>query len=183
MSEENNQGAWVITRVYSRAGVPIDVKAAGKDVVTAIENLYAGLGFGIENHGWTIEQANAPKARASEPVAPAPQAVVGSLPVIDTSLNTLEVVKVVVTPKPDNKVELQLFGAGHKFADLYHNGTIQQVLTALSGTGLVWTEEHMRTAQEFNVSFYADWRNSEKLNKNNKPYKNIVGYRSTEATA
>lgn len=187
MSEENNQGAWIITRVYSKAGIPIDVKAAGVDVVAAIANMYKGMEVGIKEHGWSLEQANAPKTQAKQEAptanAPAPQAVVGNMPVIDTSINTLQVAKVIVTPKPDNKVELQLFEQGHKFADLYHNGTVSQVLTALTGTGLEWKEEHMRTASEFNVSFFADWRNSEKLNKNNKPYKNIVGYRAIDATA
>lgn len=187
MSEENNQGAWIITRVYSKAGIPIDVKAAGADVIAAIANLYKGMEVGIKEHGWSLEQANAPKAQAKQEApastSPAPQSVVGAMPSVDTGINTLQVSKVVVTPKPDNKVELQLFEAGHKYADLYHNGTVAQVLTALTGTGLVWTEEHMRSAQEFNVSFFADWRNSEKLNKNGKPYKNIVGYRATDATA
>ena len=182
--EENNQGAWIITRVYSKAGVPIDVKAAGANVAAAIQNLYDGLKVGIESHGWTTEQANAPKPKQENTTTtPAPQSVVGAMPVIDTGINTLQVSKMIVTPKPDNKVELQLFQAGHQYADLYHNGTVAQVLTALSGTGLEWKEEHLRTANEFNVSFFADWRNSEKLNKNGKPYKNIVGYRAIDATA
>ena len=186
MSEENNQGAWIITRVYSKTGVAIDVKAAGSSVIGAINNLYDGLKVGIEEHGWTTEQQGAPKPAVQPPVtSPAPtQAVVGNAPApIDTSLNSLEVTRVVVTPKPGDKVELQLFGTGHKFPDLYHNGEIKQVLTALTGTGLQWTADMLKTANEFNVNFFADWRNSEKLNKNNKPYKNIQGYRAVDATA
>ena len=97
----------------------------------------------------------------------------------DTSLNTLEVVKMEVTPKPDNKVELKLYGEGHKYPDLYHNGTVDQVLLALQNTGAAWTAENLRVASSFDVNFYADWRNSEKLNQNGKPYQNIQGYRAT----
>jgi len=184
MAEENNQqGAWVITRVYSKNGVTIDVKAAGSTVIGAINNLYDGLKVGIEEHGWTTEQKGCPKPLAEQTPAPT-QAVVGNAPAsIDTSLNSLEVVKVIVTPKPGEKVELQLFGHGHKFPDLYHNGEIKQVLAALTGTGLQWTADMLRTANEFNVTFFADWRNSEKLNGNGKPYKNINGYRAIDATA
>ena len=174
-------GAWVITDVFSKNGIRITVKASGDNVAAAVDDLYAGISHGMEKFGWTTEQAGAPKAQASQPAQPtsAPSAPAN----VDTSINTLEVVKVVVTPKPDDKVELQLFGSGHKYADLYHNGTVKQVLAVLGTTGLTWTEEHLRTAQEFNVTFYADWRNSEKLNKNGKPYKNIVNYRPAEATA
>ena len=186
MSEENNQGAWVITDVFSKTGVRITVKASGTSVIGAINNLYDGLKVGIEEHGWTTEQQGAPKATQSQPttiLTPTP-AVMGNAPAsVDTGLNTLEVVKVLVTPKPDSKVELQLFGAGHQYADLYHNGTVSQVLTALGGTGLVWKQEMLTVANEFHVNFFADWRNSEKMNSKGKPYKNIVGYRSSEATA
>lgn len=181
---KSTMGAWVITRVYSKHGIPIDVKASGDTTALAADDLYAGIAHGIEKYGWVLEQAGAPKPKQeATTTTPVPQSVVGAMPVIDTGINTLQVSKMVVTPKPDNKVELQLFEAGHKYADLYHNGTVAQVLTALSGTGLDWKEEHLKTANEFNVSFFADWRNSEKLNKNGKPYKNIVGYRAIDATA
>jgi hypothetical protein len=187
MSEENKtQGAWIITDVFSKHGVRITVKSSGDTTQAAADDLYSGIAHGMEKYGWTIEQAGTPKPAATvSATTPAPaQSVVGNLPaVIDTNINTLEVVKVVVTPKPDSKVELQLFGAGHKFPDLYHNGTVAQVLAALSGTGLEWTEDHLKVASDFSSHFLADWRNSEKLNKNGKPYKNIINYRSAEATA
>jgi len=187
MSEElkASMGAWVITDVFSKHGIRITVKASGDDTAAAIGDLYGGIAHGIDKYGWTTEQQGAPKAQVIQPPVPAaPVAVVGNAPaVVDTSLNTLEVVRVIVTPKPDDKVELQLFGRGHQYADLYHNGTIAQVMTALTGTGLVWEREMLQKANEFHVNFFADWRNSEKLNTKGKPYKNIVGYRSAEATA
>ncbi len=98
-----------------------------------------------------------------------------------TELQTLEVVKMETTPKPDNKVELKLYAANHQYPDLYHNGTVDQVLAALSATGLEWKREQLTVAASYDVKFLADWRNSEKLNKNGKPYKNIVNYRDSES--
>lgn len=96
---------------------------------------------------------------------------------VEEGLQTLLVAKVEVTPKPDNKVELKLYGENDKFPRLYHNGTVEQVLTALSVTGLDWKKEYLTVADVRHAKFYADWRNSEKLNSNGKPYKNIQGYR------
>lgn len=96
---------------------------------------------------------------------------------VEEGLQTLLVAKVEVTPKPDNKVELKLYGENDKYPRLYHNGTVDQVLTALSVTGLDWKKEQLTVANSINAKFYADWRNSEKLNSNGKPYKNIQGYR------
>jgi hypothetical protein len=96
---------------------------------------------------------------------------------VDEGTQTLLVARVEVTPKPDNKVELKLYGENDKYPRLYHNGTVDQVLTALSVTDLDWKKEQLTVANSINAKFYADWRNSEKLNSNGKPYKNIVGYR------
>ena len=96
---------------------------------------------------------------------------------VEEGLQTLLVAKVEVTPKPDNKVELKLYGENDKYPRLYHNGTVDQVLVALSTTGLDWKKEQLTVANSINARFLADWRNSEKLNSNGKPYKNIVGYR------
>lgn len=179
---EAQPGAWVIVRVFSKTGTPIDVKASGANTAQAIEDLYKGIAYGMETFGWTTEQANAPKP-ATQDTNPAPQKANGNGAVSDTGTNTLEVVRVEVTPKPDGKAELKLYGEGHKFPDLYHNSTIANLITALSTTGYKWNEEQFHYAGEFNVTFYADWRNSDKLNKNGKPYKNIVGYRAIDATA
>ena len=186
MNEEKQPGAWVITRVYSKHGIPIDVKSSGNTTAAAIDDLYSGIAHGIEKYGWMLEQANAPKPQPKEQSAApsnSPVTAKAGESSVDTSVNTLEVVKVRVTPKPDDKVELQLFGEGHQYADLYHNGTVKQVLAALTATGLVWDESHLKVASEFTVKFYADWRNSEKMNGKGKPYKNIIQYRAVDAVA
>lgn len=134
-------------------------------------------------NGRTPPPAMVPVATsAPQPIA-APQPTVAAPAAVDTGINTMEIVKVKVTPKPNDAVELALFAANHQYPDLYHNGTVNQVVAALAGTGLAWDASALRIANEYNVNFYADWRNSEKLNTKGKPYKNIVGYRAIDATA
>lgn len=182
MSDEtNNTGAWVITDVFSKHGIRITLKASAQNVAAAVDDLYNGIKHGVETYGWAIEQVNAPRPATAAPQdSPKPTQ---STETADTGMNTLEVVRVEVTPKPDGKAELKLYSEGHKYPDLYHNGTIKQLLAALSVSGYGWTEEMLKTSQSFDLRFFADWRNSEKLNQNGKPYKNIVGYRAIDATA
>jgi len=191
MTDENNAtGAWTITRVFSKAGVPIDVKTSGVNGIAAVDDLYATIAHGIAAYGWSVEQKGAPVPAAKAAAAPdgdgprsAGDGPVPGPAVIDTGINTLAVERVIVVPKPDEKVELQLFARGHKFADLYHNGDLSQVLGALAFTGLVWKREQLTVAREFNVQFFVDWRNSEKLNGKGKPFKDVIRYRPIDAVA
>ena len=184
MSDEKQAGAWVITDVFSKHGVRITVKASGANVNAAVDDLYQGIAHGIDTYGWTVEQTNAPKqaAPASSP-APAPQSVVGALPIIDTSINTMEIVKVSVAPQQDGKIKIGLFWQGHKYADLFMTMGLDATLKALANTGFEWTAEFLSKPAEFDMHFYADWRNSEKLNSKGNPYKNIVALRPIDATA
>lgn len=198
MTDENNAtGAWTITRVFSKAGVPIDVKTSGINGIAAVDDLYSTIAHGIAAYGWVLEQRGAPTKAAAAPdagipVAPGPGAVSrdgGSVPAsvpgpaAVPGLNTLEVTRVKVVPMPDDKVELQLFAPGHKFVDLYHHGKVSQVLGALAFTGLDWRRDQLLVAREFNVSFLVDWRESEKTNAKGRPYKDVVAYRPIDAAA
>lgn len=185
MSDEKVTGAWVITKVYSKSGVPIDVKASGINTAAAIEDLYNGMAYGIETFGWKLEQ-DAPRPAPAVPAAqsaPAPQSVVGALPVQDTSINTMEIRRVKVEPQPDGKIKVELYADGHKYADLKMTMGLDATLKALAGTGYEWTAEFLSKVSEYDMSFYADWRNSEKLNSAGKPYKNVVAFRPLTAAA
>lgn len=183
MSEENQAGAWIITHVWSASGVQIDIKESGANGVDAVDRLYTTIKHGIEKYNWKTENVNAPKQTAQQSASqPTQSTAPAKSGAVETGINTLEVAKVEITPKPDNKVELKLFASGHRYPDLFHNGTIQQVLTALSTTGFEWNAAMLEKSNVFDLHFFADWRNSEKLNSNGKPYKNIVGYRPIDAT-
>jgi hypothetical protein len=185
MTDEKVTGAWVITKVYSKAGVPIDVKASGPTTAAAIDDLYKGMAYGMDTFGWKLEQ-DAPKpAQPAAPAttAPQPQSIVGNMQVQDTSINTMLIKKVKVEPQADGKVKVELFAEGHKYADLKMTMGLDATLKALDGTGYEWTPDYLSKVQEFDMSFYADWRNSEKLNSAGKPYKNVVAFRPLTATA
>lgn len=133
-----------------------------------------------------VQKAPDAPAPASAPNAPAPAAAKGPAPApedIDTSINTMSIVKVKVEPLAGDRVKLHLFAKGHKFPDLYYQADIKDALVALAHTGYTWTEEHLTRAAEMNMAFDVDWRNSTKLNSKNQPYKNIVQFRAQDATA
>lgn len=186
MTEEKVTGAWVITRVWSKSGIAIDVKASGVNTAAAIEDLYKGMAYGMETFGWKTEQdAPKPATQPAAPSAPAPhpQSIVGNMPVQDTSINTMEIKRVKVEPQPDGKIKVSLFADGHKWPDLYMTQKLDATLKALAQTGYEWTPEFLSKVSEYDMSFYADWRNSDKLNSKGNPYKNIVAFRPLTATA
>jgi hypothetical protein len=112
--------------------------------------------------------APAPVAPAA---APAKQTVTTPAP---TGTQTLLIKKMKVEPQPDGKVKLALFSEGHKYADLFMSMGLDATLKALDGTGQAWEAKHLSVAAEFDVSFYADWKNSDKLNTRGNPYKNVI---------
>lgn len=178
-------GAWVITKVYSKAGIPIDVKASGPDTATAIDDLYKGIAHGMEKYSWTLEQANAPKAAqpATQTTTPPPAEPAVSKAADAGAINTMLIKKVSVAPQTDGKIKICMFAEGHKYADLYMTLNLDRALDALADTGHAWSAEYLSKPAEFDMAFYADWRNSDKLNSKGNPYKNVVVLRPLEATA
>ena len=64
-------GCWIITRLFSKTGAPIDVKSSGTNTKAAIDDLYSGITYGIEHYGWQPEAPKAPPAPAPKPDAAA----------------------------------------------------------------------------------------------------------------
>lgn len=186
MSDNNalSTGAWVITRVYSKAGVLIEVKTSGENGIAAVDDLYATISHGIEKYEWQTEQGSAPKITTPTPV----QTTTNPAPAAKSSadvgaVNTMEIVKVAIAPQADGKIKIGLFEAGHKYPDLYMTLGLDAALKALANTGYEWTAEYLSKSSEYDMHFFADWRNSEKLNSKGNPYKNVVVLRSAEAAA
>lgn len=181
----DNAGAWVISKVWSKTGIPIDVKASGPDTASAIDDLYKGIKHGIENFGWLLEQPGAPKMQTTDKAPASTPAPTGpAQPAnVDTSVNTMEIKKVKVEPQPDGKIKVAMFAEGHKYADLYMTQNLDRTLEALNGTGYEWTAEYLSKTAEYDMAFFADWRNSEKLNSKGNPYKNVIALRPLTASA
>jgi hypothetical protein len=84
--------------------------------------------------------------------------------------------KLEIAPRADGKVDLKWYAPGHQYPDIYMTRTVAETLAALRPTG-EWLPEHLSKAEEYPVSHAVDYTLSAKLNKNNKPYKDIVAVR------
>ena len=123
-------GCWIITRLFSKTGAPIDVKSSGTNTKAAIEDLYSGITFGIEHYGW---QPEAPKAPAAPAPKPDPAAKIaaeeGNLelaaeikagteaipePPKGKTWQTFDAVFVRYLPQPDGKCTIEFYGNSHK---------------------------------------------------------------------
>lgn len=141
--------------------------------------------------GWKFDGAleASPPAKATEQPKPAadgpkPAGAGQAKPPIDTSINTMEIAKVKVEPQADGKIKIGLFAKGHQYADLFINAAnYEAALKLLANTGYEWDAEYLNKVAEYDMHFFADWRNSDKLNSKGNPYKNVVALRSAEATA
>lgn len=91
-------------------------------------------------------------------------------------VHTFPCTKLEVVPKPGGKANLNFYGDGRKYADLWCTWDIPAILKSLPATGYEWTEEHFRVAEAYGVPFRVQWRYSEKVNDKGKPYKNIIGF-------
>lgn len=127
---ESPTGAWLITRVFSKSGVSIDVKASGTNTVAAIEDLYKGVAYGVEHYGWQVEPPKAPAAPPPKPDAAAKlvaeegnQEMAAELeaaalevppPPKGKEWQTADCVFLEILPQPDEKVTLKFYGNSRK---------------------------------------------------------------------
>jgi len=168
-----------------REAFKINVTARAETVQGAIDQIIAGIRYGNEVYHLkpfnplAPQTPNRPAPVTNQPnpnvktnsaaAAPAPAP---SQPVQENADNgVIQVVKIVVTPRTDGKSKVEYFGAGRKYADLSSVMTPDS-LANLFGSG--WTPDHFMVATEYQVSFSAYWRNSEKMNSAGKPYRNVV---------
>lgn len=177
--------------LFSKSGARITVEGTGENPEEAIKDLYATVEIGMKSYGWKLDdpipakaESPAPSVKTPTTKTPAAKLPASKQPTGESSAKvpqTLVVERVVVTPKPDHKVELQLFGKGDKWPRLFHNGDITNILKALEGTELPWEESELSMANEFRTTFLVDWIESDKPNSKGNPYKDILAYHSVES--
>ena len=85
----------------------------------------------------------------------------------------MDIVKIDCTPVANGKSKLLFYAAGHQYADLTALMTPDQLAVLMQPTG-AWTAAHFATASIYPVNCKVEWRDSANVNKNGKPYKNIV---------
>lgn len=170
-----------------REAFKINVTARAETVQGAIDQIIAGMRYANEvyhlkpynpmapqtpNRPAPVTNQPNPNVKTNSAAAPAPAP---SQPVQENENQpeggVIRVVKVLVTPRTDGKSKVEFFGAGRKYADLSSVMTPDS-LANLFGSG--WTPDHFMVATEYQVSFSAYWRNSEKMNSAGKPYRNVV---------
>lgn len=114
-----------------------------------------------------VAQASTPATPAAKPAEAAPVARANGKEIV-----TLMAARMEVEPKPEGKVQLRFYEAGHKFPDLYANGTVENMLKLLAPTGQ-WTEEHLATAASYDFVHPVRYTLGKPNSKGN-PYKDIV---------
>lgn len=115
----------------------------------------------------------APSSTATKTSAPA----VTPAPTVGGEVNTMNIVRMEVTPRADNRADLALYMQGHKWPDLkVNNWPVPKLIELLSPTG-EWSEEHLAVSQSYTVNFIAEWANSTKLKQSGEPYKNVTAIR------
>ena len=123
-------GCWIITRLFSKTGAPIDVKSSGTNTKAAIDDLYSGITYGIEHYGWQPEAPKAPPAPAPKPDAAAEIAAeegnlelaaeikAGTEAIPESpkgkTWQTFDAVFVRYLPQPDGKCTIEFYGNQHK---------------------------------------------------------------------
>lgn len=164
--------------------------ATSQDWGTVLSDLDNFLHF-MKEKGWTFdgkvgaitEAPQTPQAPSAPKASAAPAPKVETSPVDTAQTNSLLVKKVKVEPQADGKVKLHLFAEGHKYADLYITRSLDAMLKILENTGYQWSADFLGKVAEYDMSFYADWKNSDKTNSKGNPYKDVIALRSLEATA
>lgn len=159
--------------------------ASVKNTMKAIVTL-GGHAKGIGQQAQPAQAATAPTpapvAAAAAPPAPAtvPAPTSGGTPPSNgNGILTLLATRLEVTPRADGKVDAKFYEAGHKYPDLYMTRTATEIAGALAANGGgAWTPEHFATAASYDVKLNVAYRLSEKLNKNGKPYKDILDIRA-----
>ena len=123
-------GSWVITRIYSKVGAPIDLKASGTTLTAALDDLYTGIIHAFTKYECTPEAPKAPPAPAPKP-DPATQIAreEGNLelaaeikagteaipePPKGKTWQTFDAVFVRYLPQPDGKCTIEFYGNQHK---------------------------------------------------------------------
>jgi hypothetical protein len=90
----------------------------------------------------------------------------------------MHIVKVGIAIRTDARLDVLFYaidnGFVHKYPDIKSTRTVEQAIDLFKVIGLEYTPEQINKNQELDLKFKLWWRNSDKLNSNAKPYKNIV---------
>lgn len=155
-----------------------------------IQSVIAAMGIVLNRGGHSEftqvpQQPSAVPATPAAPTPPSPPAPPagpttspnGGTPPAAASTETEGVfvaVKMTTAPRADGKAEIAFFAQGDKFARIKMIGDPERCAQDLSKTA-AWTPQHLLTPATYaNIKYKISWRNSEKVNNQGKPYRNVV---------
>lgn len=168
----------VTTDVWSKKGVKITVESFGRTLTEATEELYSGIAYGVEKYGWSVENPIPAPAVPEQPTQKVAKGPIEKKPLQqpEGQINTLAVERIKITPKPDSKAEVSIFGKGHAFADMHYTAPIEELVKRMATTNIAWEPEDFSVANEFRCEFVVKWKESKKTNTNGNPYRDIVEF-------
>lgn len=120
----------------------------------------------------TAPVQNAPAAAVPPAGRPEPQYIpAGADP---KGAGTFRCTKMQTTPRGDGKTKADFFETGHRYPDISAVMNPEGLVELLKATG-AWTVQHFQVAQEYQIAYDIQWQNSDRMNQNGRPYKNIMG--------
>lgn len=159
----------------------VDPAAVKMHITGVLESLKDVIKLG----GHAKAVGRAPEPQAATTTAPSGGSVTTS--VVATAAPTptapgalvVRAAKLEVTPRADGKVDAKFYEAGHNYPDLYATKSAGELAAMLTPApvGGPWTPDKFTVANTFTVSMAIEYALSDRLNKNGKPYKNIVAVR------
>jgi hypothetical protein len=153
--------------------VKINLTARELNASLALESLINALGVAKEKYN--MVPYNVTK-RVPAPVDPFP---VEPLPFKEPTYEPVDgiqymaISKIKVVPGTDGKTQVDMYAEGHQYPDLKVKLTPAQLAGMFKATG-DWKPDHFEKVGEYGVNWSVSWKNSTNLNKNGKPYKNVV---------
>lgn len=93
----------------------------------------------------------------------------------DTGVFNVDYFVVKARDNDAERVDIAFWGTGRKYAEVTIVKKPAEAAALLSqGTGQAWTAEYFTPGARYTVALAVHWRNSEKLNKNQVPYKDVT---------
>ena len=181
-TDENGTVHEVKISLTSRATTPRAALESLLDTMKVAKEIYKLNPY--QNLKKAPEAAAPQKAPApAGPAAPAPVAGAAPAPVgkpeptyenlPGQGTGEFNVVKMAIAPRADGKTKVDFFETGHKYPDISAVMNPDALAQMMQYVG-AWTPAHFQTIATYEVHYKISWRDSERMNQNGKPYKNIV---------
>lgn len=151
--------------------VKINLTARELNASLALESLINALAVAKEKYNMVPYNVTkrAPKVEAEDPFPMKPEPTYEPL----DGIQYMAISKIKIVPGTDGKTQVDMFAEGHQYPDLKVKLTPAQLAGMFKATG-EWKPDHFERMGEYSVNWSVSWKNSTNLNKNGKPYKNVV---------